>query len=155
MKTFKALVIGDVILKAVVRANSPSEEIITVITVKAIEHSEKGNLLINATYNAYNRDWRYDLLIPYDKCDVTHISGLTNHPGFWFTDKDLANEYVRRLVLSTIKAHENAIVKAKKDHLYTIELYREKYHELLNPSYHSEFSIVDFSNQEQEVSNGQ
>ncbi|WP_183560642.1 hypothetical protein [Mucilaginibacter sp. SP1R1] len=143
MKNFKDLSVGDIILKAIVSIGKSTDETLTQITVRSIELTDKGNLLINGKYHEYGREWKYDLVIRYDQSEVNNISGLEKYPGFWFTDPNQANAHVRNLVINKIKDHESAIVRAKRDHLYTIELYRNKFYELLNPGHNNGFEIIN------------
>jgi|GEM_PF-2837878 len=141
MKAFKQLCVGDKLYRAVIELGKSEDHVITEITVKDIGRSEKGNLKINMKYDSYYREETYDFLIHFNEADVDTISGVIDFPGFWFTDIDKANEYIRQLVVARIESHYAAIKKAERDHLYTIEQFRIRFHELLNPTHHQNFII--------------
>lgn len=114
MKTFKQLTLGDFFYKAVITfeklLDSPAITPFEVFSLKISD--DKTKLLINGKYNDYHREWFYDLKININ--EASEKSALENPKdfiGFWFTEIDLANNYVKQLVLDRIKNHKLQLLK--------------------------------------------
>lgn len=140
MKTFKELMIGDIIYVIDNRGsltktsdkygNVYAAEIIRQEVVKSIEN--KKNFIYVNYVSGYNDRWL--LRFTESTCNDTIIKDEDDGRYWYFINADEKDIHLKRLVLEKIAHYENQIKLARESNTKNIEDLRVAYWELLNPT---------------------
>lgn len=148
MKTFKTLSIGDVIYRLcdTYELGKPDKTQVHKIIIESLSIDTKnGNLLINQVH-PYSGGSYWSIIISSEKLNRTYYrfepKENAYRSGLYFVNESDANYIVRRAVIRKINDIEKSIpetIKARKTEITDL---REAFYEILNPSFHPEYSII-------------
>lgn len=147
-KTFKQISIGDTIYQLCDNydlGKTDKTQVIKVL-IKSLSVDEKnGNLLINQI-NPYSGGSYWSIVVLAEKLNKCYYTfnpeTNTYRKGYFFTNEYEANYIVRRTVIRRINAIEKSIPETIKSSKKEIEDLRIAFYEILNPSFHPEYNIL-------------
>lgn len=149
MKIFKQLSIGDTIYRlcSSYELGNPDKQQVSKIIVECMSvDKNNGNLLINEIIT-HSRERYWSIIISAEKLNKSYYSFSpkenTFRAGFYFLNIEEANYIVRRAVIAKINKIEKSIPETINKYKKEIEELRLTFYEILNPSQHTDFQIIN------------